>query len=140
MQQHTVYLRPRYAETDQMGVIYHANYLVWMEMGRTELCKARGFNYKDMEKDGVFLAVTEANCRYLAPARYDDSIAVLTSVAEANKRMVRFDYQIQHADTGKLLSTGFTRHLFLNASLQPASLPARYHNLFGILTRGEVSR
>jgi acyl-CoA thioester hydrolase len=118
-----------------MGVIYHANYLVWMEMGRTELCKARGFNYKDMEKDGVFLAVTEANCRYLSPARYDDPIAVLTTVAEANKRLVRFDYKIQHADTGKLLCAGFTRHLFLNANLQPASLPAKYHDLFGILTR-----
>lgn len=135
MQQHTVYLRPRYAETDQMGVIYHANYLVWMEMGRTELCKARGFNYKEMEKDGVFLAVTEANCRYLFPARYDDYIAVVTRVGEANRRMVRFDYEIQHADSGKLLSTGYTRHIFLNASLQPASLPVRYHGLFGILTR-----
>ncbi|MCU0226889.1 MAG: acyl-CoA thioesterase [Bryobacterales bacterium] len=135
MQPHIVHLRPRYAETDQMGVIYHANYLVWMEMGRTELCKARGFNYKDMEKDGVFLAVTEANCRYLSPARYDDPIAVLTTVAEANKRLVRFDYKIQHADTGKLLCAGFTRHLFLNANLQPASLPAKYHDLFGILTR-----
>ncbi|MCW5964166.1 MAG: acyl-CoA thioesterase [Bryobacterales bacterium] len=139
MQQHTVHLRPRYAETDQMGVIYHANYLVWMEMGRTELCKAHGFNYKDMEKDGVFLAVTEASCRYLFPARYDDPIAVVTTIAEANRRMVRFNYEIQHADTGRLLSSGFTRHIFLNAELQPSSLPARYHSLFGILPRGEVS-
>lgn len=138
MHQHTVHLRPRYAETDQMGVIYHANYLIWMEMGRTELCKERGFNYKDMEKDGVYLAVVEANCRYLFPARYDDLIAVVTSIAEANKRFVRFDYEIRNAESSKLLSSGYTRHVFCNEQLLPASLPAQYHGLFGIhLKRSE---
>lgn len=132
MQSHTVLLRPRYAETDQMGVIYHANYLIWMEMGRTEWCKARGFSYKAMEKEGVLLAVVEANCRYLFPARYDDSIAVVTRMPEANRRMVRFEYEIKNAETEKLLSTGFTRHIFCNAEMQPASLPERYHALFGM--------
>lgn len=135
MSSHTVYLRPRYAETDQMGVIYHANYLIWMEIGRTELCKARGFNYKDMERDGVFLAVVEANCRYLFPARYDDHIAVITNMAEANRRMVRFDYEIRNADTEKLLSSGFTRHIFCNPEMQPASLPVQYYALFGVADR-----
>jgi acyl-CoA thioester hydrolase len=131
-QPHTVELRPRYAETDQMGVIYHANYLVWMELGRTELCKACGFNYKDMEKDGVFLAVVEANCRYHSPARYDDLIAVETVMAEANRRMVRFEYEIRNADTGKVLSRGFTRHVFCNEKMMPASLPEKYYGLFGV--------
>lgn len=118
-----------------MGVIYHANYLVWMEMGRTELCKARGFNYKDMEKDGVFLAVVEVNCRYLFPARYDDHISVTTTIHEANKRLVRFDYEIRNADNGKLLTSGFTRHIFCNPEMQPASLPTRYYSLFDISQR-----
>lgn len=118
-----------------MGVIYHANYLVWMEMGRTELCKARGFNYKDMEKDGVFLAVVEANCRYLFPARYDDHIAVTTTITQANKRFVRFDYEIRHADNDRMLTSGFTRHIFCNPQMQPASLPERYFSLFDIAQR-----
>lgn len=118
-----------------MGVIYHANYLVWMEMGRTEWCKARGFTYKDMENEGVLLAVVEANCRYLYPARYDDPIAVTATMPEANRRMVRFEYEIRNTDTGVLLATGFTRHVFCNRALQPASLPERYHALFGISAR-----
>ena len=67
-------IRVRYAETDQMGVVYYANYLVWMEVGRVEYCKARGFNHRDMERDGVFLVVVEAECRYLAPAFFDDEV------------------------------------------------------------------
>lgn len=138
MDQHTVLLRPRYAETDQMGVIYHANYLVWMEMGRTELCKQRGFNYKDMEKDGILLAVVEVNCRYLFPARYDDHIAVVTTIGQANKRFVRFDYEIRNADTGRQLTSGFTRHVFCNPEMQPISLSEGYFSLFGIPSRATV--
>ena len=75
-------LRVRYAETDQMGVVYYANYLVWMEVGRVEYCRAAGLSYRDMERaDGILLAVAEANCRYLAPARYDEEIVVRTSIA-----------------------------------------------------------
>jgi YbgC/YbaW family acyl-CoA thioester hydrolase len=82
-------LRVRYAETDQMGVVYYANYLVWMEVGRVDLCKACGFSYRDMENDdGVLLAVAEAQCRYRAPAHFDDEVIVKTWIAEANKRMV----------------------------------------------------
>src|SRR5258705_769238 len=82
-------LRVRYAESDNMGVVYYANYLVWMEVGRVELCRACGFNYRDMEReDGVLLAVAEANCRYAAPARYDDEVTVKTWIEAANPRMV----------------------------------------------------
>lgn len=135
MSTNTIELRPRYSETDQMGVIYHANYLVWMEMGRTEWCKAHGFSYKDMEREGVLLAVVEANCRYLSPARYDDPIAVTATMSEANRRMVRFEYEIRNAESGALLATGFTRHIFCNRDLQPASLPERYRSFFGIPSR-----
>ena len=70
-------LRVRYAETDQMGVVYYANYLIWMEVGRVEYCRAAGIRYRDMEDDdGILLVVAEANCRYLAPARYDDEVRI----------------------------------------------------------------
>ena len=85
----------RYAETDQMGVVYYANYLIWMEIGRSEYCRAAGVEYKDMESgDGIRLAVVEAHCRYLQPARYDDEIAVKTWIARANRRMIEFHYPI----------------------------------------------
>src|SRR5579871_6180614 len=87
-------VRVRYAETDQMGIVYHANYLVWMEVGRVEYWRSMGLRYRDMEEDGILLAVAEAQCRYLAPAHYDEEIIIQTSVAEVNLRMVRFDYTL----------------------------------------------
>src|SRR5579862_743685 len=82
-------LRVRYAETDQMGVVYYANYLIWMEVGRVEFCRAQGIRYRDMEAgDGILLVVAEANCRYLAPARYDDEVRISTTLTSANPRMI----------------------------------------------------
>ena len=94
-------LRVRYAETDQMGVAYYANYLIWMEVGRVEYCKALGFRYRDMETDdGILLAVVEARCRYLHPAHYDDEVIVKTWIEEATRRMVRFGYEMSEAGGG----------------------------------------
>jgi acyl-CoA thioester hydrolase len=133
MQTHETRVRVRYAETDQMGVVYYANYLVWMETGRVELCKAIGFNYKTMEmEDGVLLAVVEANCRYLSPARFDDEVVVRTSVAEANHRMVRFRYEMKSAEDGRMLATGETKHLFCGRDLKRLRLPEKYRAMFGI--------
>lgn len=115
-----------------MGVVYHSHYLVWMEIGRTELCRSLGFRYSEMEaQDGILLVVAEANCRYHAPARYDEEIAVLTSVGAGSSRAVRFDYLIHHADTGRKLSSGYTKHIFCNREMRPTKLPAKYHKLFG---------
>ncbi|HLK67820.1 MAG TPA: thioesterase family protein [Bryobacteraceae bacterium] len=126
-------LRVRYAETDQMGVVYYANYLVWMEVGRVELCRACGFNYRDMEQeDGVLLAVAEANCRYAAPARYDDEIIVKTWIDLAGDRMVTFAYEMRLASDDRKLATGFTRHIFLTRELRRTRLPAKYFAMFGI--------
>jgi acyl-CoA thioester hydrolase len=126
-------LRVRYAETDQMGVVYYANYLIWMEVGRVELCRATGIRYRDMEiDDGVLLVVAEANCRYLAPARYDDEIRILTSIAEATPRMVRFEYEFFDVATGRRLASGFTKHVFCGRDVRPAKLPEKYWPLFGI--------
>ena len=125
-------LRVRYAETDQMGVVYYANYLVWMEAGRVDLCKALGFNYRDMEiDDGVFLAVAEASCRYRSPARFDDEVVVRSWVAEANTRMAIIEYEIR-LEGGRMLATGQTRHVFVSRDFQRIRLPHKYRPLFGI--------
>ena len=129
---HQTRIRVRYAETDQMGVVYYANYLVWMEVGRVEYCRARGFRYKDMELgDGVLLAVIEAQCRYLFPARFEEDVTIETRVAEANSRIVRFGYEMRLAD-GRKLATGSTRHIFCNREMKPVRLPEKYRALFGI--------
>jgi acyl-CoA thioester hydrolase len=130
---HETRFRVRYAETDQMGVVYYANYLVWMEIGRAEYCRAAGIRYKDMESmDGIRLAVVEAHCRYLQPARYDQEIAVETSVARANRRMVEFQYNIRDAASAHELATGSTKHIFLGPDMKPVKLPEKYHAFFGI--------
>src|SRR6476469_5052383 len=126
--------RVRYAETDQMGVAYHANYFVWMEVGRVEYCRAAGVVYRDLEaNEGVLLAVAEVGCRFAQPAHYDDEIIVRTTIPEANPRLVRFEYEILHAESLRLLATGFTRHVFLNRNMRPTKLPDKYRPLFGIL-------
>jgi len=126
-------LRVRYSETDKMGVVYYANYLVWMEVGRVALCKACGFNYRDMEdEDGVLLAVAEAQCRYRAPARFDDEVIVKTWIEQANPRMVTFAYEMRLAASDSVLATGATRHLFVNRNLERTRMPARYYPLFGV--------
>jgi acyl-CoA thioester hydrolase len=130
---HETRFRVRYAETDQMGVVYYANYLVWMEIGRAEYCRAAGARYKDMESaDGIRLAVVEAQCRYLYPARYDEEIAVETSIAKANRRMVEFQYRMHDAATGRELASGATKHIFLGPDMTPVKLPEKYWTFFGI--------
>jgi acyl-CoA thioester hydrolase len=130
---HQTTFRVRYAETDQMGVVYYANYLVWMELGRAEYCRAAGIRYRDMEvDDGILLAVVEAHCRYLRPARYDEEIAVKTRVAKANHRMVEFDYEIRDALTGHQLASGSTKHIFLGKDMRPVKLPEKYRPLFAV--------
>lgn len=125
--------RVRYAETDQMGIVYYANYMVWMELGRSEYCRSMGISYRDMEAhDGVLLAVAEAHCRYCWPARYDEEIAVLTAISKAHRRLVAFSYFISRAVDGKQLAEGETKHVFCGRDMQPRSLPPRYFPAFGI--------
>jgi acyl-CoA thioester hydrolase len=132
-------LRVRYAETDKMGVVYYANYLVWMEVGRVELCKACGFSYRAMENDdGVLLAVADAQCRYRAPARFDDEVIVKTWIEEANSRVVTFAYEMRLGDSETVLATGSTRHVFVNRKMERVRMPDKYRPLFGVgATRAE---
>jgi len=130
---HETRFRVRYAETDQMGVVYYANYLIWMEIGRAEYCRAAGIRYRDMElDDGILLAVVDAHCRYLRPARYDDEIAVKTSIAAASRRMVEFQYEIRDVHSGLGLAAGTTKHVFLKTGMKPVKLPEKYWPMFGI--------
>jgi len=126
-------VRVRYAETDQMGVVYHAKYLVRLEMGRVDLCRARGIRYRDMEEqDGIFLTVAEVQCRYHAPARYDDEVIVTTSVKRSTSRLIEFEYVLNSAETGVKLATASTTHVFCNRSIKPCRLPEKYWAAFGI--------
>ena len=117
-----------------MGVVYHANYLIWMEVGRVEFFRAAGLRYRDFESEtGLHLAVAEAQVRYLAPARYDDPVVVRTSMASAHARMVTIEYEMRHGESGQALAKGSTKHVFLSArTMKPAKLPAAYHAMFGL--------
>ena len=119
-------IRVRYAETDQMGVAYYANYLVWFEVGRAEFCRKRGFIYADLEIMGYRLAVTDVRCHYRNSARYDELIVVRTRLKELNKRMITFGYQILRKDQEELIAEGETRHICLDTSNKPKSLPETF--------------
>jgi acyl-CoA thioester hydrolase len=124
----SIEFRVRYAETDQMGVVYHANYLVWCELGRTELIRARGTPYAELERQGVVLAVADASIRYHAPARYDDMIRVEAWVADLRSRTVTFGYRVLRlSDDGNpplRLATATTTLISLDRASKPVKLPA----------------
>ena len=124
-------LRVRYAETDQMGVVYHANHFIWFEVGRVELLRQLGFSYRDMESiDGRFIAVAEAKCRYRAPVRYDDEVVVRTQLLNVRDSVVHFGYELRRADDSTLLAEGETTHIVTDASMKIAALPEKYLKVF----------
>ena len=126
-------LRVRYAETDQMGVVYHANYFAWFEVGRVEWCRRQGFEYKRMEKeDNSFIVVAEARCRYKRPARFDDLLVVRTRVTESKRRMVKFEYEIVDRPSNDLIATGETVHVICDNLGRPKSLPEKYRKYFAL--------
>ena len=110
---HRFELRVRYADTDQMGWAYYANYLRWFEIGRAEMLRALGRTYREVEEGGTLLPVLEARCRYFEGARYDDLVAIETGVADLGKASVTFGYRVVRATDGTLLASGSTRHCFL---------------------------
>jgi acyl-CoA thioester hydrolase len=124
-------LRVRYAETDQMGVVYHSNHLIWFEVGRVELMRQMGFSYRDMERDdGLFIAVAEAKCRYRAPVFYDEEVVVRTWLKTVRTSVIIFSYELKRAETGALLAEGETVHIVTDASMKVASLPDKYLSVF----------
>jgi acyl-CoA thioester hydrolase len=126
----------RYAETDQMGVVYYANYLVWFEVGRVAWCKAKGFQYAEMEsRDKLFLMVAESSCRYKAPAHFSEDIVVRTALAKATDRVIRYRYEIRRKEGWALLATGETAHVATDASSRPSRLPDCYREYFSLPPR-----
>lgn len=122
-------VKVRYAETDQMGVAYYANYFVWFEVGRSQYCNDCGFSYRDMEREtGLFLIVAEASCRYKNPARYEDELVVRTRITELTRRTLRFSYEIERLD-GAAVATGETLHVLINAVGRASSFPEAYLSL-----------
>jgi acyl-CoA thioester hydrolase len=124
-------LRVRYAETDQMGVVYHSNHIIWFEVGRVELMRQLGFSYRDMEIDEKrFIAVAEVTCRYRAPARYDDEIIVRTRMKSARESVVIFSYELLRAENGQLIAEGETTHIVIDETMKIAALPEKYLKAF----------
>lgn len=124
---HETEIRVRYAETDKMGIVHHSNYLIWFESGRSELCRARGFSYKEMEEnDNALMVVAESYCRYKSPAYYEDVLTVRTRVAEVRSRAIRFIYEIVRPSDGILLAEGETLHLVTDQNKKVRQIPELY--------------
>jgi acyl-CoA thioester hydrolase len=125
-------VRVRYAETDQMGVVYHSNHFIWFEIGRVDLLRKLGFTYKTMEReDGCFIAVVDARCRYKSPAFYDDEIIVRTHLKNIRESLIHFGYELLRASDGTLLAEGETTHIVTDTQLNRRSLPEKYQRIFG---------
>ena len=120
-------LRVRYAETDQMGVVYHSNYIVWFEVGRVEMLRELGFHYREMEKqDGTHIAVVEVRCRFKSPALYDDLITIRTRLLNVRESLLHFGYEVVRSSDGTLLAEGETIHLVVDGEFKRIRLPDKY--------------
>lgn len=140
MKTHDTIIRIRYGETDQMGIVYHPNYYIYFEMGRTEfLCEAAGISYKEMEESGVMLPLSETHCKYRIPARYDDELLVKTSVKAMTVARIAFSYQIFRTVDKAMLAEGETVHAFTNRSGKPVNMKKYNSKLFSKLKEFEES-
>ncbi len=127
--EHTIEFRVRYEETDQMGVVYYANYLVWFEVARTEFFRARGVEYKKLEEeDNLYLPVIEAYCRYKSPLKYDDVVTIKTKFAGTDASRISFEYSVTKG--AKLSAVGRTLHVFVNEKGKPVKVPAKVRKVF----------
>jgi acyl-CoA thioester hydrolase len=120
---HNSPLAVRYAETDAMGVVHHASYVVWLEVARTEWLAAQGYRYADVEKEGFFFVVTEVNCRYLRPVRYGDDIVIRSHVAEMRSRVLQFAYEVVNSATNEVHMTATTRHICVDRNSRVTKMP-----------------
>ena len=123
-------VRVRYAETDKMGVVYYANYLVWFEVGRTDWLRETGWSYREMEVDGLALPVIEAHCEYRQSAKYDDEIDVRTRASKASAVRIQFDYGVVRRADSVVIATGYTVHATIDRQGRPVRLPERVKDLF----------
>ncbi len=126
-------LRVRYAETDKMGIVHHSNYYVWFELGRSDLCRERGFSYLEMEDvENARLVVAESMCRYRSPAFYEDELVVETRIGKIRSRAISFEYTVNRPSTGTLIATGETLHVVTDRENRIRSMPEKYRVLLGV--------
>lgn len=138
---HDTEIRVRYAETDQMGIVHHSNYLVWFEVGRSEFCRSKGFSYKEMEDDqNALMVVAESYCRYKSPAFYEDELTIRTGLAEMRSRSIRFVYEIYRQADGELLAEGETLHLVTDRDRRVRQIPDIYKEKLESQDTGEGGR
>ena len=124
-------LRVRYAETDQMGVVYHANHFIWFEVGRVEFMRQLGLTYRDMERDhGCYIAVVDARCRYKSPAKYDDEVIVRTHLKNVRESLVHFGYELLRASDSTLLAEGETTHIVIDREMKVSTIPEKFMTIF----------
>ncbi len=128
---HETRVRVRYAETDQMGVVYHANHLIWFEVGRVELMREMGFSYREMEREaGRFIAVADVKCRYRAPVFYDEEVVVRTRLKKVRESVIVFSYELVRVSDRVLLAEGETTHIVTDRNMQVVALPEKYLTAF----------
>lgn len=129
---------PRYNETDQMGVIYHSNYFVWYEVGRTDFLEKFSMSYRDMEEMGVMLPVIEVNCKYKVSAKYADKLIIKTAIENLTPVRIKFNYMIERETDNVLISEGFTEHVFSSTlNGKPINLKKKYPDLFNLLEKSK---
>src|SRR5215207_366738 len=137
---HETEIRVRYAETDKMGIVHHSNYLIWFEAGRSELCRARGFSYKEMEEqNNALMVVAESYVRYKSPAYYEDVLTVRTQLAEVRSRSIRFIYEIFRESDDTLLAEGETLHVVTDANKKVKLIPDIYRERLFVETDADIS-
>lgn len=130
-------VRVRYAETDKMGVVYHANYLIWFEVGRVELLRQMGFNYRDLEREhDCHLPVVDLRCRYKSPAFYDDELVIRTRLKHVRASFLQFSYEVLRAGEQAVLAEGETTHIVVNSKMEKTNLPEKYGSAFSAALAG----
>jgi acyl-CoA thioester hydrolase len=138
---HDAVVRVRYAETDQMGVVYHGNYFVWFEVGRVELMRALGVEYKRMEsEDDCRIVVADAKCRYHHSAQYDQVLRIRTRISESRNRLIKFSYDVIRDSDGKVLANGETTHVICGSNGRPKMLPEKYRSVFNLIAVPQPDR
>lgn len=127
---HETEIRVRYAETDQMGIVHHSNYLIWFEAGRSDFCRSRGFSYKEMEeRDDALLVVAESYVRYKSPAFYEDRLIIRTKIAEMRSRSIRFIYEVYRPSDAVVIAEGETLHLVTDSTKRVKAIPENYRQM-----------
>jgi acyl-CoA thioester hydrolase len=126
-------IRVRYKDTDQMGVVYNGNYFTWFEIGRVEFLRSLGIRYLDLEKMGVYIAVAEAYCKYIRPAKYDDEVVIKTKIRRLTDVRLEFDYSLYRKENNELLATGYTVHAFVDKDIKPINLKKKHEDIWKLL-------